>query len=160
MTSDRWDAAYLRQCLDWAGMSKDPNTRVGAVIVGPDREVRASGFNGFPRGITDNAARLADRDLKNRLMVHAERNAICNAARIGTSLNGCTLYLMATDYTGATWGGPPCTACTIEVIQAGIVEVVSTPFKSVPSKWAADIAFARGLLEEAGVRFREVAPPE
>jgi dCMP deaminase len=137
-------------------MSKDPNTQVGAVIIGPDMETRSTGFNGFPRGIADTAERLADRELKNRLMVHAERNAICNAARIGTALKGCTLYLLATDDTGGVWGGCPCTACTIEVIQAGIIEVVSLPFKTAPSRWADDIKFAHSLLSEAGVRYREV----
>jgi dCMP deaminase len=102
--SERWDQGFLRQSLDWARMSKDPNTQVGAVIIGPDYETRATGFNGFPRGIADTTERLADRELKNRLMVHAERNAICNAARIGTALKGCTLYLLATDDTGGRAG--------------------------------------------------------
>jgi dCMP deaminase len=154
--SDRWDRAFLRQALDWSAMSKDPNTRVGAIIVGPDRETRSTGFNGFPRGISDTDERLANRDLKLRLVVHAERNAICNAARIGVSTKGCTLYLCATDNTGLVWGGPPCTACLLEVIQAGIISIVSYPFKAVPSRWAEDIAFSRTLIDEVGISYREV----
>lgn len=156
--SKRWDRGFLKQALDWAHMSKDPNTQVGAVVIGPDKELRASGFNGFPRGIADTQARLLDRPLKNRLMVHAERNCICNAARVGVSLKGCTLYLVATDVSGLIWGGAPCTACTLEVIQAGIAEVVSFPFKNVPSKWADDVEFGRALLDEAGIVYREVEP--
>lgn len=156
--SKRWDDAFLKQALAWASLSKDPNTQVGAIIVGPDREVRATGFNGFPRGIIDMPDRLADREIKNRLMVHAERNAICNAARIGVPLKGCTLYLAATDDSGMVWGGPPCTACTIEIIQAGVVGIVSFPLKSVPSKWHGDLAFSRGLLTEVGMDYREVMP--
>jgi dCMP deaminase len=154
--SARWHDHFLRLCLEHARMSKDPSTRVGAVIVGPDREVRSAGFNGFPRGLADTPARLADRDTKLRLIVHAEINALCNAARIGTPLKGCTLYLAATDDGGQVWGGAPCTRCTVELIQAGIVRVVSLPFKAGGSKWAEDIAYARGVLAEAGVEYVEL----
>ena len=111
--STRWDNHFLRLAQVHAEMSKDPNTRVGAVIVGPDREIRATGFNGFPRRICDDPVRLQDRETKLQLVVHAECNAICAAARVGVPLLGCTLYLAATDDTGAVWGGPPCTRCTV-----------------------------------------------
>jgi len=126
------------------------------VIVGPDREERSSGFNGLPRGIADTPERLLDRYTKLKLIVHAELNAICNAARIGVSVKGCTMYLAATDDSGQVWGGPPCTRCTVEIIQAGIAEIVSYPFKSVPSRWKDDIEFARTVLTEAGIVYREI----
>jgi dCMP deaminase len=155
--SERWDQHFLQLAIDHARMSKDPSTHVGAVIVGPDREIRSMGFNGFPRGIRDTPERLNDREAKLRIIVHAETNAILNAARVGIPTKGCTLYLAATDKTGAIWGGAPCTRCTVEVIQAGIVEVVTRPFKDVPSRWSGDIAFAEALLKEAGVSYREIA---
>jgi len=155
--SERWDRHFVQLAIDHARMSKDPSTRVGAVIVGPDREIRSSGFNGFPRGIADTAERLADRDTKLRLVVHGEMNAILNAARVGIPLKGCALYLAATDQSGAVWGGAPCTRCTVEIIQAGISEVVSLPFKDTPSRWRDDVAFARTLLEEAGIPYREIS---
>ncbi len=155
--SDRWDRHFLQLCLDHARMSKDPSTRVGAVVVGPDREIRSAGFNGFPRGIADTPERLADRETKLRLMVHGEMNAILAAARVGIPMKGCTLYLAAMNaVTGETWGGVPCTRCVVEVIQAGITEIVSYPVKAVPSKWHDDIAFARTLVDEAGIIYREV----
>lgn len=158
--TDRWDQHFLRQCLECASMSKDPNTRVGAVIVGPDKEPRSDGFNGFPRGIADTVARLADREVKNSLMVHAEQNAIYNAARVGTSLKGCTMYLACTDDSGQIWGGPPCsTHCTPGLIQVGIVEVVTYPFKEGDSNWRENIEKARRMLLEAGIRYREVPVP-
>lgn len=146
----------MAHCLLNARMSKDPNTRVGSVIVGPDYEPRADGFNGFPRGIADTPERLNDRDMKMRLIVHAERNAICNAARVGVSVKGCTLYLAATDDTGMTWGGPPCTACAIEIIQAGVVCIVSLPAKEGPSRWHEDLEFSLKVLQEARVDYRVV----
>ena len=79
----RWDRHFIEMAVLCAGMSKDPRTRVGAVIIGPDREVRSTGFNGFPRGISDTYERLHDKTEKLRLVVHAEVNAILNAARVG-----------------------------------------------------------------------------
>jgi dCMP deaminase len=156
--SERWDRHFLQLALDNARMSKDPSTRVGAIIVGPDREIRSTGFNGFPRGIADTPERLNDRDLKLRLIVHGEMNAVLNAARIGVSVRGCTLYLGATDDSLLVWGGPPCTRCTVELIQAGLSEIVSFTPKSVPSRWHDDLAFARKLLNESQLAYRELAP--
>ena len=155
--SVRWDNHFLRLAQTHAEMSKNPNTRVGAVIVGPDREIRATGFNGFPRLICDSPERLNNRAVKLELIVHAECNAICAAARVGVPLMGCTLYLAATDDTGMVWGGPPCTRCTVHLLQAGIAEVVSRPRKAVPSRWRAVRDAREGLLAEAGVTYREVA---
>jgi|688.fasta_scaffold119457_3 dCMP deaminase len=127
---------------DVATRSKDPSTHVGAIIVGPDNEIRATGYNGFPRGIQDSDARLVDRQSRLDFTVHAEPNAIFNAVRIGTSTRGCTLYVA---------GLPPCHECAKAMIQAGIIRVV---YKSddVPERWASSVALGALLLTEAGVR--------
>lgn len=155
--ADRWHSFFLQIALDCAHMSKDPNTQVGAVIVGNDHEIRSTGFNGFPRGIADTPERLNDRESKLAIIVHAELNAILNAARIGISTKESTLYLAATDSSGLVWGGPPCTRCTVEIIQAGITRVISYPFKNVSSRWKEDIERARLLLAEAGVKYVEIS---
>ena len=155
--SERWDQHFLGLALYHSKLSKDPSTRVGSVIVGPDREIISAGFNGFPRGIADTPERLNDRDTKLKLVVHAEMNALLAAARTGMRLKGCTLYLAATDESGLVWGGPPCTRCVVEIIQVGIGEIVSYPVKAIPSRWHDDLAMARKLIEEAGIVYREVA---
>ena len=155
--ASRWDVGFINLALSFArDMSKDPNTKVGAVLVGPRREVIQMGFNGFPEGIADTPERLNDRALKNRLTVHAERNAMCLAARRGIATEGSTVYLAATDQSGAVWGGAPCVACLIELIQAGVRGIVTLPFKTVPSRWADDIAESRRLIRENGMGYREV----
>lgn len=158
--SDRWDTYFLGLALSAAGMSKDPNTQYGAVIIGPDREPRTSGFNGFPRGIADSLERLSNREVKNKLMVHAEHNAILSAARIGVSISGCTLYFVGTDSSGMIWGGAPCVACTLAAIQAGIKEIVSYPWKPGPSQWTEDVVLSKACIEEAAsITRREVPLP-
>ena len=81
--SAKWDIRFLKLATHISEWSKDPSTKVGCVVVGPDREIRSTGFNGFPRGIQDSDERLTNRDLKYPLICHAEENAIMHAARIG-----------------------------------------------------------------------------
>lgn len=155
-TTGKWDLHFLGLALYHSRMSKDPATRVGCVITGPDREILSAGFNGFPRGIEDSPERLNDRDLKLKLTVHAEMNALLAAARTGMKLKGCILYFVATDDSGMVWGGPPCTRCMVEIVQVGIAEIVSYPSRATPSKWDEDLKLARILIKEAKIRYREV----
>lgn len=150
------DKYFLDICLLSANMSKDPSTKVGAVIVGPDKEIRSVGFNGFPRGINDTEERLNNRDTKLSLIVHAELNAILNAARIGVSTKGCTMYMLCISAGGNIWGGAPCNRCTVELIQAGISEIVTLPAARTNENWIESVRQAQQLIAEAGINLREV----
>ena len=97
-------------------------------MVGADREIRSTGFNGFPRGIADDNERLTNREMKYPLICHAEENAIMHAARIGMPLKECTAYV--------TW--PPCTRCARSLIQAGVSEVVVPEGCEIPERWEQD----------------------
>jgi dCMP deaminase len=143
--SEKWDRRFLELASHISTWSKDPSTKVGCVVVGEDREIRSTGFNGFPRGIEDDAERLEDRAQKYPLICHAEENAIMHAARIGISLKGNTAYV--------TW--PPCTRCTRSLIQAGISEVVYPTGIEIPERWGDDLGIAMGMMEEAGITVRE-----
>jgi dCMP deaminase len=82
------------------------------------------------------------RPLKYRYFVHAEMNAILNAARIGVATEGCTLYV-------SDWA--PCSSCCRAIIQAGIVRVVHG-VADTPERWLEDMSIGRGMLLEAGVK--------
>ena len=144
--SEKWDNRFLELAKHISVWSKDPSTKVGCVVVGEDREIRSTGFNGFPRGINDDASRLTDRDKKYPLICHAEENAIMHAARIGISLKGSTAYV--------TW--PPCSRCARSLIQAGIEEIVYPETKAIPERWLEDFNTSNGMLLEAGIRVRTV----
>ena len=145
MTS-KWDLRFIELARHISGWSKDPSTKVGCVVVGEDREIRSTGFNGFPRGIDDDAERLADREKKYPLICHAEENAIMHAARIGVSLKDSTAYV--------TW--PPCSRCARSLIQAGIREVVYSSSEEIPERWLEDFEISSGMLAEANVLVRSV----
>lgn len=106
-----WHHRFLSLAAFVAQWSKDPSTKVGAVITDPLNRVISLGFNGFPRGFQDTQDRLLNRDLKNACILHAERNAILFAQR---SLDDCILY---------TWPMAPCPACASMVVQSGIQSV-------------------------------------
>ncbi|MCE8012877.1 deoxycytidylate deaminase [Billgrantia desiderata] len=133
-----WDDFYLGMAAYMSCKSKDPSTRVGAVIVRPDRTHASSGFNGLPPGIADTAERLHNRELKYQLIRHAEANA-CALAR--EPLHGYTLYV---------WPLPPCAQCAAMLIAEGIKRVIAP---SVPpgSRWLESAMLGREVLEEAGV---------
>ncbi len=130
-----------------SGWSKDPSTKVGCVVVGPDREIRSTGFNGFPRGIEDSECRLTDRALKYPLICHAEENAIMHAARIGVALKGCTAFV--------TW--PPCTRCARSLVQAGVSRVVYPADLEIPERWREDFETSGAIMREAGLRVDDVS---
>jgi len=144
--SAKWDQRFLELAKQIASWSKDPSTKVGCVVVGEDREIRSTGFNGFPRGISDDEERLSDRSQKYPFICHAEENAIMHAARIGLSLKGCRAYV--------TW--PPCTRCARSLIQAGVTEVIYPAGCEVPERWLTDFDMSTSMMNEAGVSIRRV----
>ncbi len=111
--SDRWASYYMSMAFLTAMQSKDISTQVGAVIVGPDKEIRATGFNGPPRGFPDDHADLKT-DKKNQYVVHAETNAVLNASRAGVSVKGCDLYVTLR----------PCSGCALLLSNAGISRLI------------------------------------
>lgn len=167
-----WDEYYIMLAMHIAQKSKDPSTKVGCVIVGPDNEIRSTGFNGFPRGvheknyhkIDDTSREPCENDIievtgiderwerpaKYEWVEHAERNSIYNAARIGVSVLGCRAYL--------NWEPRPCVECCKGFIQAGIIEVIgpNLPFPSGGTRkdWKFDVSTI--MMDESGVKFREV----
>lgn len=158
--SERWHQHFLQMALHCASMSKDPSTQVGAVIVSPEYYVLGTGFNGFPRGVDDTAARYADRETKLKLVVHAELNAILACARHGIRLRGAAMYTACRDVaTGRIWGGPPCMRCSVETIQAGITNLIGYPLATAPERWKPGQTEALAILNEGGVHYEELEIP-
>jgi len=145
--SEKWDLRFIELAKHISTWSKDPSTKVGCVVVGEDREIRSTGFNGFPRGINDDIERLENREMKYPLICHAEENAIMHAARIGVSLKGSTAYV--------TW--PPCSRCARSLIQAGVKEVVYPLEGEIPERWLDDFTISSNMLEEAGILVRPIS---
>ncbi|WP_091977027.1 deoxycytidylate deaminase [Bradyrhizobium ottawaense] len=136
---DWWDNYFLDLAEAVAYASKDPSTKVGAVIVRPDRTVASMGYNGFPRGIKDSDERLNDRPTKYSMVVHAEPNAILSARE---PVRGYSIY--TTLFT--------CADCAKLIIQAGIKKVVSPTYDI--ERWEKSLTLSKQLFTEAGVEFK------
>ena len=140
-----WDEYFMGVALLAAQRSKDPSTQVGACIIDGDKRILSTGYNGFPKGCSDDEY-PCNRDeslgeTKYQYVVHAELNAILNAS--GKSLSGATVYV----------GLFPCHECAKAIIQSGIKEVIylSDKYHDTPSMTA-----SRKMLDSAGVKYRQI----
>lgn len=135
-----WDIRFLEMARLTASWSKDPSTKVGAVIVRPDKTIASLGFNGFPRAVRDLPELLSNREEKYKRIIHSELNAILSARE---RLDGYTLYL---------WPGLSCARCAVHIIQTGIVRVVTqADMGDFGARWAEEIRLAEDLFKEAKV---------
>ena len=146
----KWDHRFLDLALLIASWSKDTSTKVGCVVVGPNREIRSTGYNGLPRGVDDDDPARFERPEKYLYTEHCERNAIYNAARMGLSLEGCTMYM--------PWF--PCADCCRAIIQSGITTLVASEPEWSDPKWGKSHNAAVSMLTEArvAIRWREAQP--
>jgi len=133
----KWDNRFIALADFVSHWSKDPRTRVGAVLVGADKREVALGYNGLPPGVEDDPERLADRATKHQLIMHAERNVLDNAH---FETRGGVLYTTK----------PICPQCAGSAISYGIHRVVQ-PRVEGDEDWAASAKLAQQILNEAFV---------
>jgi len=138
---EKWDQRFVELARYVSEWSKDPNAKVGAVVVGARGGSMSLGYNGFPMGVEDSVERLDDADIKLELIVHAEQNALIAA---GPMSNGATIYV---------WGKPVCARCAGAIIQAGIKRVVALSPDAVleESKWHKTGKLSIEMFRETGI---------
>ena len=145
--SDKWDSRFMEMALLVSSWSKDPGTKVGCVLV-DDRRIIATGYNGFPQGISDLSDRFDDRDWKLSVTIHAEVNAILNAGKHGAKTEGSTIYTTF----------PPCSNCSSAIIQAGISRVICPPYENTPERWRNNFLLGKSLISESKIQITELCP--
>ena len=139
----KWHKRFLEIAEFISTWSKDPSTKVGAVIADIDNRIVSTGYNGFPKNVKDTKVRYINRDVKYKIILHAEENAIAYAKR---DLTDCTLYIS---------GLPPCAHCASLIIQSGIKKVV-VPKQEIPERWVESMNLSKQILKEAGVKLIEI----
>ena len=140
----KWDYRFMDVARLVASWSKDPRCKVGAVIV-KDRRILSTGYNGFPRGLSDSLEQYSDRQFKNSHVVHAETNAIYNSP---IQPKSCSMY--------CTFA--PCLNCSLAIIQAGVTEVICPTI--VDGNWRANQEEAKAYMKEAKLSIVEIPEPE
>ena len=137
-----WDEYFMGIAILSGERSKDPNTQVGACIVGADNRILSVGYNGFPNGCSDELFPWAregnELETKYPFVAHSELNAILNYR--GGSLEGSKLYVSLF----------PCNECAKAIIQAGIRTVIydSDKYDGTPGNVA-----SKKMFDAAGVQY-------
>ena len=138
-----WDETFMQICHIIAKRSKDPNSQIGACIVSDKNIIIGLGYNGFPRGCSDDILPWnregAYAETKYPYVVHAEANAVLNAPY---STEGAKLYCNLF----------PCNECTKIIIQRGISEIVYESDKYGDKK---EYIASRKMLDLADVKYRQ-----
>lgn len=140
-----WDEYFMGVAMLAAGRSKDPNTQVGACIVSPENIIISTGYNGMPKGCSDDDFpwERTGEETKYPFVVHAELNAILNAN--GRDLRGSRLYVALF----------PCNECAKAIIQSGVKEVLylSDKYAATPATMA-----SKRMMDAAGVKYTQIRP--
>lgn len=135
----KWDERYLEMAALVSTWSKDPRKQVGAVVI-QDGFIRGVGFNGFPKGVAHTNERLGHKVTKNKIMIHAEVNAL-----VAAELQADTIYV---------WPCLPCSQCMGLIIQSGITRVVTGPLDE-GTEWDQELAIELAVEAKIEVRIME-----
>lgn len=146
-----WDEWFMKIMYLVAQKSKDPSTKIGAVLV-RDKRIVSVGYNGLPRGVNDDVPERSQRPIKYNFYEHGERNCLYAAGRYGISTDGTIMYT----------NGIPCTDCARGVIQSGVSKVVvHKPYEELSSKaqqeklreqWKGHNEISTTMFNESGVK--------
>lgn len=141
---EKWDKRFLDLAKHIAQWSKDPSSKVGAVIVRPDKSVCSVGFNGFPQSMPDTEILYTTREEKLSRVIHSEINALLFSRE---PVKGYTMYVALM----------PCDRCFVTMVQAGIVRFVCPkPTEQQNERWGAAFEKTRQFARECGVELIEV----
>ncbi len=139
--NQRWINHFVALTNEKALMSRDENTKVGAVLVSEiDMVEISSGYNCLPRGVIHHKER-SERPLKYSYTSHAEASAIANAARLGRATRDSTLFVSMF----------PCASCMCLIINAGISKIVSGKPDINHAKYGQDYVHSITMANEAGI---------
>lgn len=144
---NKWHQRFLNLAKEIATWSKDPSTKCGAIIVSPDRRILATGYNGLPTGYDDFCLTTLPREEKYKRMVHAEMNAVLNAAKFGVKLEGATIYVH---------GLPICCNCAKHISSVGINTVVVDSSVLQHERWKHDWEVSKEIFKEVNIKIVEV----
>ena len=150
-TPPSWDEIFLRKCYLIATKSKDPRTKIGAILVKDNHQI-AEGYNGLCVGVNDSKERIENRQSKYIWVEHAERNCCFMAAKFGISTLGTSLYCQ----------GIPCVDCTRALIQSGVKNICyhkefQDIINKMDSEWVPLLKYSKIMFRESAVSLRGIS---
>lgn len=140
MVNNKWFKRFVDLAQHISSWSKDPSTKVGAVIFDDDKRIVSVGYNGFPKNVYDSEEKYQNREVKYKMVIHAEMNSIIFSQK---NLKGCSI---------ATWPFISCANCTTAIIQSGIKRIVSPKLpENLVERWGASCELSIQMYQEAGI---------
>lgn len=139
---------YLFLAKEFAQWSKDPNRKVGAIVIGDHGQLLSQGYNGFPRNYPDLEKNYNNKAEKNKYIIHAEKNCIYHAALTSVSLSGSSMFV---------YGLPVCHECAKGIIQVNIKQVfvyVQGPYNT---KWNKSFELAEDLFKKSNIIYTKIS---
>ena len=143
----KWDKRFMNIAKEVSSWSKDPSTKIGAVIVDEQNRIVSVGYNGFPRNVPDCNDYYENRELKYELIVHAEVNAILNANK---SLDNCRIYVYPT-----LMHPNVCPNCAKTLAQTGIKEVIAFDGDTA-ERWQKVANISKFICDSANITYRKI----
>lgn len=143
ITHSDWNKRFMELADFISKWSRDPSTKVGAVITDKNHRIISTGYNGFAKGVKDLEDRYFDRDIKYKMVLHAEENAIMFAKQ---RLDDCEIFVTKL---------PPCSHCAALIIQSGIKDVHMQDIE-IPERWKTSFNMTKKMFSEAGVKLHTV----
>ena len=140
-----WDTYFMRIAETSAQRSKDPNTQVGACVVGKNNMILGIGYNGFPRGCSDDEFPWSKPE-KHLYVCHAEMNALISSNNMNL-VNGSKIYTTLF----------PCNNCAKLILQLGVTEVIYLNDKYRESR---ENDASRRMFDAVGIKYRKFIYPE
>lgn len=142
-----WDKYFLQVCDTIASRSPCRSRKIGAIAIKDSRFIIATGYNGPSSGYPHCEGEICPRQAKGLKSgeglefcpaQHAERNVVCEAARLGVSLQGCSMHMNCP---------VPCRECAKAIVNAGISEIVVTSMIPYPESGitGADVFYKSGV---------------
>lgn len=125
----------------FSNFSKDPSTKVGAVICDYNFRILSAGYNGFPLKYPDDYSNITKEE-KHLISIHSEVNAILNAAKNGVNLSNSTIFVSE----------HPCANCTAAIVNAGITRIVLREKTNLSlSTWGKSLEMSQKIIEECKI---------
>jgi len=145
----KFDVSCMKQVYLAAEKSKDPSTKIGAVLV-KEKNIICTGYNGFARKVLDLPERYNNRELKYKYVAHAEDNVVLTCARLGIQSAGSILYTSAF----------PCAGCMNSIIQGGIIKIIiHKQWPSMNERWSESQEISETMRKEAGIELEILDEP-
>lgn len=138
--SEKWLNRFMKIAEDVSEWSKDPSSKIGAVIISNTGRILATGYNGFSSRFNDTEDLYQNREFKYSRIIHAEMNALINALNYGINIDNSLLFV---------YGLPVCNECA-KIISNTNIKTVVMKYKH-SEKWEESFKITKEIFKECGI---------